>query len=252
MTWRELIFMIEDITKQISDDSNFNENHIIFLSSKYRNAVLNQQYLSGKKTVNQSNYQSICLTLEPVVTDICPGQAVLRSIEEVPFMMTIGRQQVYPVGMFTERNKFNYVPIHRLPYVGGQFSKSSIYSSIGPDRHLYLKSEKKSFMQMRKITFMGLFEDIDKTSILEEKCKTGCTECDVLDTRFPLEDALTPVCMQMVIQDLIKGIYQLRDDTNDAADTSDQLAQAIQRYTTQSFKNLVNGNKNEKSSASTT
>ena len=53
MTWRELIYMIVDITKQISDDSQFYEDHIKFLCGKYRNYILNSQYNTHKRTLSE-------------------------------------------------------------------------------------------------------------------------------------------------------------------------------------------------------
>ena len=248
MTWREIIYMIEDITKQISDDSNFNEEHIAFLCGKYRNTILNQQYLTGKKTINDNDYQLICVTLEPKVVDICPNQTVLVSKEEVPFTMPIGIKQVYPVGNYNDRNKFSFIPINRFPYAGNKFVKSNIYVSVGPDNHLYVKGDNENYMFLEKVQFKALFEDIQKASILELMCKTGCNECSYLDARFPLEDAFVGVLMQYVINDITRGIYNLRDTENDAFDNSDQLAQAISRYTTNSFKNMMRGNQNNSNS----
>ena len=36
MTFRELVYIITDLSKTISDDSNFNQDHILFLACKYR------------------------------------------------------------------------------------------------------------------------------------------------------------------------------------------------------------------------
>ena len=242
MTWRELVYMITDITKQISDDSQFNEDHIIFLCSKYRNYILNQQYLSGKKTINEANYQTICIDVEPQITDICPNEEVLVSVEKVPFTMTIGSRNVYPAGMFESRSKLSYVDIFRFPYVGNKFSKTMIYTTIAPDNHLYIKSENKNFIYMKKVSFKAIFEDIVYASILEEKCRTGCLECDVMDTRFPLEDAWVNSLINLVVNDLTRGINMLRDNQNDATDDSDQLARQISLYTNNAFKRLMRGN----------
>lgn len=244
MTWREIIYIIEDITKQISDDSNFNEDHIAFLCSKYRNTIINQQYLTGKKTINDANYQLICLNLHPKVTDICPNEQVLISNEEVPFTMPLGIKQAYPIDNYTIKNKFSYVTINRLPYIGNKFTKNNIYVSIGPDNHLYIKGENENFLFLNKIQFKAIFEDIQKSSILEYQCKTGCSECDYLDARFPLEDAFIGVLMLYVINDITRGVYNLRDTDNDAFDRSDSLANLIQRYTNSAFRRLMNNKNN--------
>ena len=244
MTWRELVYMITDITKQISDDSNFNEDHIAFLCSKYRNYILNQQYLTNKKTINEADYQTICITLEPFELDICPNERILRSVEEIPFTMTIGSKTVYPSGIYSIRSKMNHIDFLRFPYIGNKYNKSAIYTSIGPDNHLYVKSEQEGFIYMENVSFRAIFEDIQKSSLLEEKCKTGCLECNIMDTRFPLEDAWVNTLINLVVNDLIRGINMLRDNQNDATDDSDQLARMIQNYTNTAFKKLMRGNQN--------
>ena len=100
---------------------------------------------------------------------------------------------------------------------------------------------------MEKISLKAIFDNIKEASILEEKCKSGCLECDVMDTRFPLESAWINSLINLVVNDLIRGINMLRDTDNNAFDDSDQLAQAISRYTTQSFKNMMRGNQNNNS-----
>lgn len=39
-TWREIIYMILDLLKQSSDDSYYTEEHVLFLASKMRSAIL--------------------------------------------------------------------------------------------------------------------------------------------------------------------------------------------------------------------
>ena len=62
MTYREVIYMVNDLCKQFSDDASYTEDHILFLINKYRGALL-QQYLSVKKQVPHSNYQTIEIDL---------------------------------------------------------------------------------------------------------------------------------------------------------------------------------------------
>ena len=240
MTWRELVYMITDITKQISDDSQFNEDHIIFLCSKYRNYILNQQYLTNKKTIAETNYQIVNIPLQPYSLDICPNEMVLRSVKPISFTMTIGEKSVYPTDIMFSRSKIVFVPQNRFAYVGNKFSKNIIYAMIGADNYLYLKSANANFQYLTSVTIKALFENIQEMSLLDsESCG-----CDVMDIRFPLEDAWVNTLINLVVNDLIRGINNLRDTDNNAFDSSDQLAQAISRYTNNAFKRLARGNQN--------
>lgn len=242
MTWGELINMIMDITKQISDDSIFNEDHIKFLCGKYRNYLLNQQYLSGRKKINDANYQTICIELQRDSLDICSYEDGLKSIEQIPFTMTIGSKSIYPSGIFNIRNKFSYVPVDRFPYIENKYNKKSVFVTIGPDNHLYLKSSDSNMLFLSNVSIRAIFEDIEQASMLEEKCRTNCDSCDLFDVRFPLEDAWINMLINLVVNDLVRGINNLRDNKNDATDDSDQLARQIQIYTNNAFKALTKGN----------
>ncbi len=240
MTWRELIYMIVDITKQISDDSQFNEDHIKFLCGKYRNYILNQQYLTHKKTIAEADYQIVNIPLQLIQTEICPNQEVLRSINKIPFTMTIGQRLIYPTDLIHYRSKIVFVDNSRFPYVGNKFSNNIIYAMIGPDNYLYLKSNNANFKYLESVTIKALFENIEQVSLLD----ADACSCDILDIRFPLEDAWVNTLINLVVNDLIRGINQLRDENNDANDDSDQLARQIQLYTNNVFKRMMRGNQN--------
>ena len=62
-TYRELVYMVLDELKGISDDFTYTEDHIIFLLNKYRAFILKQRYSDVKKFIPESNYQTICLDL---------------------------------------------------------------------------------------------------------------------------------------------------------------------------------------------
>ena len=97
-----------------------------------------------------------------------------------------------------------------------------------------------NFRYLESVTIKALFEDIDKMSLLDaEACG-----CDIMDIRFPLENAWLNTLVNLVVNDLIRGINMLRDNQNDAADDTDQLARMIQNYTNNSFKSLMRGNQN--------
>ena len=66
-----------------------------------------------------------------------------------------------------------------------------------------------------------------------------------MDIRFPLEDAWINTLINLVVNDLIRGINMLRDNQNDATDDSDQLARMIQNYTNTAFKRLMRGNQTD-------
>ena len=63
-TLREMVYMVIDQLKNLSDDSYYTEEHIIYLLNKYRALLLKQRYSDVKRQVPESNYQTICIDLE--------------------------------------------------------------------------------------------------------------------------------------------------------------------------------------------
>ena len=63
MTLRELVFLVLDELKINSDDSYFNEDHVVFLLNKYRSFVLKKELEKENKPLSSTNAQLICLDL---------------------------------------------------------------------------------------------------------------------------------------------------------------------------------------------
>ena len=63
--YSELVFMVNDLVKLISDDSVFTEDHIIYLLDTARSYLLKQKYENNAKNqIQDSNYQTIKVEVE--------------------------------------------------------------------------------------------------------------------------------------------------------------------------------------------
>ena len=65
-TYRELIYMTNDLVKNLSDDAVYTEEHIAFLLNKYRMHLLRQKYEKSLFSIPQANTQTICIGLQEV------------------------------------------------------------------------------------------------------------------------------------------------------------------------------------------
>jgi hypothetical protein len=64
-TYSQVCYLVLDELKLTSDDSLYNEEHVIYLLNKYRAFLLKQKYSNDiKKTIPESNYQTISFDLE--------------------------------------------------------------------------------------------------------------------------------------------------------------------------------------------
>jgi hypothetical protein len=230
-TYREIVYIINDELKNVSDDAHFTEEHILFLVEKYRSFLIKQRYADLRKEMPESNYQTICVELEKVnlpSSSICGSGTYLRSTKPIPNMMTIGGATITPIDLFG--GEFNYISSDRFKYVGhNKYLKNQIYSTIAPDHYLYLKSNNPQLYYLKKVKITGIFED--STKLTDFQCKDNCCEtaCDIMDMTYPLEEALIPVVVELVVKELSAFKYQARDDINDANDNLSDIAAYIRQ-----------------------
>lgn len=219
-TYKELTYMVLDELKLYSDDALYTEEHVMFLLGKYRTFLLKQRYSDVKKQIPESNYQTICLDLieVPAISgEPCEGGSYLRSKEKIPFLMKIGNPMVYPVDYY--QGEITYVSRKRMRYVGyNKYLKNIIYASIGPDNYLYFKSFNPQYLYLEKARMTGIFEDPQAASELQCPDESGDTVCDVLDREFPIENALIPPLIQLVVEELTKAEYKPEDKENNSDD----------------------------------
>ena len=225
-TYKELIYMCLDELKLYSDDALYTEEHIMFLLGKYRTFLIKQRYSDVKKQIPESNYQTICLDLieVPAISgEPCEGGFYLRSKEKIPFLMKIGNPRVYPIDYY--QGEITYVSRDRMRYVGyNKYLQNIIYASLGPDNYLYFKSINPQFLYLEKVRMTGIFEDTLAASELQCPDESGNTVCDVLDREFPIESALVPPLIELVVKELLGAEYRPDDKTNDAKDELSEVA----------------------------
>ena len=215
--------MVLDMLKETSDDSLYTEEHIIFLAGRFRSFLLKQRYSSElKKQIPESNYQTLCLDLEPIeaLEGIpCEGY-YLRTKEEIPNMLPCGNTRLYTSGSYYTGD-ITFVSKDRMKFVGhNKWLKNIIYACLDPSGRIVLNSDNPQFLYLEKVNLHGIFENAEEASELE--CKNngeGAEEfCDILDRDFPLEDALVAPLIELIIKDLAPSVAAPEDTVNDAKD----------------------------------
>lgn len=223
-TTREIINMIQDELKNVSDDRFFEDEHIRFLIGNYRVFILKQRYSDIRKDIPTSNYQTLCLDLiqVPAISgEPCEGGVYLRSEKEVPNIVSLGTIMGFSkvTSLDYWQGNFDFINRERFRYVGdNKYLKNTIYVTLGPDKHLYFKSYNPQYLYLEKIKFTSIFEDFELASELE--CDNINKEriCDPLDKEFPIEVGLIPVLIELVMKELLGALYRPKDEKNDATD----------------------------------
>lgn len=231
-TYRELTNMVLDELKMISDDSHFQEEHVIFLLDKYRGLILKQKYEKEKQEMPESNYQTICVDLEKIPAyengDVCGGRGYLRSKQQIPTMMYMSQPKVGTTDYF--QGNIEYTNRDRFKYVGSnKYLQNIIYSTIGTNNKLYIKSSNPQAYYLDRVTVTGIFEDSSKAAELSCDKDNDGDACDLLDKSFPLEESLIPSLIQAVVKELGAASYNAEDDKNNANDELGALASYLAR-----------------------
>lgn len=86
----------------------------------------------------------------------------------------------------------------------------------------------------------GVFEDTEAAAELECDKDTDMA-CDILDKDFPIEEALIPVLIELVVKVLSGVKYQPADRRNNALDDLAQLALYLKQNTKGDLQKALEG-----------
>ena len=219
MTLRELVFMCMDEVKLHSDDSFYTEDHLVFLLNKYRSFVLKKELEKENKQLSSANSQIICLDLIEVRDEDNPcGESMLRTEQTIPNLVNDCKVSLYPVNYF-EGDHIIYTTMERMRYTTyNKWTKNLIYAAKGPDDYLYLKSSNPQYLYLEKLRMKAIFEDFESAAQYAYDEDGEELQCDILDMKFPIENALVPIVIELVVKELLGVKYQPRDTQNNAAD----------------------------------
>ena len=236
-TFGQIVYMVLDLLKEHADDAYYTEEHIIFLAGKMRALLLERKYKNTNRMayvpLSDENIQEICLDIEPaeMLPAGCSG-LWLRSKQKVPSGLSVFMPRLTVVSdmIFTG---VTMIPASRMPYVGyNKWLKNIIYAARSVDGHIYLTGANPQFVHLQEARYTGVFADPDeaaKFSCIEDGEKK---ECDILQKKFPLEEALVPSCIELVVQELIGSRYAPEDKNNDAKDGLGDAAVTSQKAAT--------------------
>ena len=229
-TYREIVYACLDEVKASNGDSNITEEYVIFLANQYRLFLIEQKKLKqGEAALSSSNEQTVCIDLEKV--DAIPGleycnDVYLRSIQEIPEIVSEESVKVNLVDLFNIMTA--YVSKERFKYVGhNKYLRNIIYTTLGPDNHLYFDSQNPQFKYLKKARVTGIFEDAGKAAQLS--CDEDSQPCDIMDVEFPLEADLIPQMIELIVKELLGVNYRPKDSVNDSSDDLADIAAFVRR-----------------------
>lgn len=218
-TYGELVYLILDELKLISDDKQFEEEHIIVLINQYRNLLLKQRYSDIRKEMPVSNLQSINITLSVEDT-------ILKSNMSLPTILNLNVQNLTTISSISTfwQGEFSFIDYNQFRYTGyNRWLNSIVYVTIGPDGYLYCKSNNLSFLQLTDITVTSIFENPLEVHNLSTPINET-SEDSILDIPIPIEGNLLPILKEIIIKELSGAIYRPEDELNNANDNLNKVS----------------------------
>lgn len=138
--------------------------------------------------------------------------------------MNIGNTTVFPKDFYQGIN-ISYISRERMRYVGNnKYLQNIIYCSLNPDGHLFLKSNNPQFKYLKQVKLSGVFDDAEEAANLSCDNNKEDASCDILDKDFPLETALVPPLIELIVKELSAAEYKVKDTENNANDDLSDIA----------------------------
>ena len=234
-TYREAIYMCNDLLKGMSDDFTYTEEHIAYLLDKFRALLLKQRYGNDpKKHVPYSNYQTLEVTFTP--TEV---KQFIKSDQQVPYMLQLGIPRIVSENEDYYNYRFELTSRERLPFVGNNKYTSLInYCAINEDNHILLKNKdsfwenlaieppQTNYVGPKKFKLVGIFEN--PREVLDEM-SFGETSENVheWDRNIPIEESLITNLIELVVKEIAGSVYRPTDDINDNKDNNADMATFI-------------------------
>lgn len=231
MLVKEIAYACLDLAKaSTSDDSYLTIDHCIFLCKKYRAFLIKKEQEKNRgsqEVASEFEMQQICIDLEKVPAidgSACTGGYYLRSTKPIPKILEGYQPKVYPIDYYQGTN-ISFVSRDRMRYVGtNKYLQNIIYSSLGPDLHLYLNSNNPQFLYLKKLRISAVFDDFESVTDLLCDDAGESTPCDVLDAEFPIREHLIPPLIELVVKALNGSKFQPIEVKNDAKDSLPEQA----------------------------
>ncbi len=225
----EIVYDIRESIKELTDDSEIDNRHIVYLLNTKRAKYLRQDLNNFQKTTDTSIQQTFCLALEEVSADQCGVdiycEKVVRTKRPLPRPIELHTKPAITKIRPTNRLSipFNFITREKAPFLSAAPYGKSIYVFLDNDYHLYFVSTSDAYKLIDCITVSGIFENpLDLTSY------SNCCDCidgeepcfDEMDSEYPLQPHYVDLIKAEIANDLLRIKQIPEDKENDSTDPS--------------------------------
>ena len=212
-TYGEIVYMVLDEVKGMSDDFTYSEEHILYLIDTTRAFLLKQKYSDVKKQIPYANYQTIYTEVEEsaLIDDALYSKAnYLKTKNKIPDIIPLAIPRIFTSDYY--QGEITYISRDRMRYVGyNKYLKNIRYCAIDENNLLcVVPKEGDDFSSFKNLRLTSIFED--PRSIQLDSTKHW------MDNEFPLEEALITSLIEMTVNALAKAVTAPTDTINNGTD----------------------------------
>ena len=235
-TYREIVFIIQDEMKILSDDSIFEPEHFVFLANKYRALLFTQKYKGKKVEIPFSYYQRLNVYFDVNYSD----GSIYQSFKQLPNILDTTNLWQYTFvhndGM--RSSNLNFINPQKFKNVGyNKWLKSQVYVTIDLDNYMYAKSPENNIYLIGESGTNTLISEDGLNQLVAENLVdsyvyydtildnpidgyrfNGDDSLDVLDFIFPCEESLIQPIIDLCVKEIAAINGMPRDVTNNSTD----------------------------------
>lgn len=209
-TYRDVVYLILDSLKDITDDGYWEADHIVAQINKYRSLLFKQRYLDRKKEIPNVFYQRLTVGFEV-------NESFCVSTKKIPGSIDNGIINTYTYLQTPEigGNQINIVTPQRFKTLGyNKWLNSIVYGTIDYDGYMYLKR----FSSPNTLEIESAIYDTILDNPIDADRFNDTNTLDILDIEFPCDDSLMQSIIELVISEIAKLNGLPKDMLNNAND----------------------------------
>lgn len=230
-TLNEIAYDILTIMRpQLSDDTEIELSQIKFWIKNQR-ALLVRNEVNKNRTIDADILQTVCSSLEAVDSSVCCGIElgcdILRTTKKIPKTVELHfKEAITRVGPVNIKGKpFSYVDYSAVPWLAnGRFNKNLIYAFLH-DEYLYIFSRDKKYLDLKTISFRGIFEDPEE---VRDFVDCDGNPCYSDDDPYPIKSWMIPAIKEMIINGNLNIQAQAEFQQADLANNAKSDIQQVQ------------------------
>lgn len=97
------------------------------------------------------------------------------------------------------------------------------------------------FENLSRIKINGVFDDFEKAADLACYSDGSAMECDSFEMEFPIDSYLVPELIDLVLREMLGGVYRPKDASNSASDDLSYIANFIRNYVKKPLQREIDG-----------